>query len=85
MQKMAHRYHAFLLRIWQEDSSQNEWRVSLEEAGSDQRLGFGSIAELITYLQAMTQQPTPDNLVTDASTLSPLHTVDHTQINRSTQ
>ena len=72
MQKMAYRYHAFLLRVWQEDPGQNEWRASLEAAGSDQRQGFGSLAELLAYLEAVTQQSGPD-------------AANHTQIKRSTQ
>ncbi|MCB8969064.1 MAG: hypothetical protein H6665_00945 [Ardenticatenaceae bacterium] len=53
---MTKPYHAFLLRCWQESTSNpnaaSAWRFSLEDAHSRQRRGFASLEELITFLEA---------------------------------
>lgn len=50
------RYHAYLLRLWQERPASSErpavWRLSLEDTRTRQRRGFGSLEELMAFLQA---------------------------------
>ncbi len=44
-------YHAFLLRLWRDDTRRG-WRVSLQSTATGQRFHFGSIDELFAYLDA---------------------------------
>ena len=57
-------YRAYLLRLWQVTSGgQLEWRASLEDPHTGQRLGFGSLEQLVEYLQqtiGSTDQPGED-------------------------
>lgn len=51
-------YHAYLLRIWQEDQqerSQHSWRFSLEDAHTGQRRGFSDLDALLIFLQNLTK------------------------------
>lgn len=49
------RYQAFLLRLWLADNGgQPVWRLSLEKPGSSSRRIFHSIAELDSFLLALT-------------------------------
>jgi len=52
----APRYHAYLLRLWQERPASSErpavWRLSLEDTRTRQRRGFGSLEGLMAFLQA---------------------------------
>lgn len=52
------RYHAYLLRFW-EERLQGEggaviWRFSLEDASSGKRRGFASLEALLAFLQEQT-------------------------------
>ena len=50
------RYHAYLLRLWQERPASSErpavWRLSLEDTRTRQRRGFGSLEGLVAFLRA---------------------------------
>ena len=54
-----HRYGAYLLRLWKEDSgaSQSCWRFTLIEVGREQRkFGFRNLDELMDFLRKLTQE-----------------------------
>jgi hypothetical protein len=49
------KYLAFMLRLWRAndapDTRENaQWRASLENPHTDERIGFGSLVELFTFL-----------------------------------
>ena len=49
------RYHAYLLRIWQEQVSETAvWRFSLEDPSSGQRVGFADLSALVAFLHQQT-------------------------------
>ena len=49
------RYHAYLLRIWQEAASETAvWRFSLEDPSSGQRVGFADLSALVAFLHQQT-------------------------------
>lgn len=55
MEPKADRYQAYMLRLWQvEQRGRAVWRVSLDNAHTRERLGFGSLDELFHYLQQQT-------------------------------
>jgi hypothetical protein len=46
------RYHSFLLRLWRvEGEEASDWRVSLQDAATGQRLGFAGLEPLTAYLR----------------------------------
>jgi len=49
-------YHVFIMRLWQErDATPSRpavWRFSLEDARTRQREGFGSLQELVDFVQS---------------------------------
>ncbi len=55
-------YRAYLLRLWQAGHPENlasrptreEWRASLEDPHTGERLGFGSLAALFDFLEQQT-------------------------------
>ena len=52
------RYHAYLLRCWQESDTDHgtyTWRFSLEGVQDSQRRGFADLQALLTFLQQITQ------------------------------
>lgn len=54
------RRHSFILSLWpQADASPDQpaWRISLEDAQTAQRRGFGNLAELAAFLEAWTCNP----------------------------
>ena len=53
-------YQSYLLRLWQE-TPQTPWRVSLQPTGSDQRLGFSSLEDLIDYIETQIGQSEHSN------------------------
>ena len=57
------RYLAYLLRLWQESGSGQIgpplWRASLERPQGDERRGFGSLADLFTFLEEQTGSTPP--------------------------
>ena len=58
------RYHTFVLRIWEERSSEGEtavWRFSLHNAEESHRIGFNSLEELTNYLQLLLNLPDFDS------------------------
>lgn len=44
-------YRAFLLRLWQEQGSQ-QWRITLEDAHTGHRQGFRSIDDFVAFLRS---------------------------------
>ena len=44
------KYHAFLVRIWQEDANE-AWRVTLENPHTGQLMGFGDIEAFIEHIR----------------------------------
>ena len=54
-QQREQRYLSYLLRLWQtRDGRKQVWRASLERPGSEERLGFASIKDLLEFLEAQT-------------------------------
>ncbi len=50
------RYVAYLLRLWQVTSGGGRvWRASLQDVQTGERQGFASVAQLIAFLEAQTQ------------------------------
>jgi len=55
------RYLAYLLRLWQvRDKGQTDWRVSVENAHTGERLGFAHIEDLIAFLRERTGLAPPE-------------------------
>jgi hypothetical protein len=53
------RYQAYLLRLWRAQSRGKwQWRVTIESPGTGERHGFGTLAELFTFLNDQTRQGT---------------------------
>lgn len=51
-------YFAFLLRLWPEGASTNcaaNWRATLEDARSGERLGFASLEQLFAHLMQLVE------------------------------
>ena len=44
-------YHAYLLRLWSDGDSPQQWRFSLEDPHTHTRRGFASLDELLAFLQ----------------------------------
>lgn len=45
-------YLSFLLRLWRSEPGKNaEWRASLQDTRTGQRIGFPSLDEMIVYLK----------------------------------
>ena len=64
MKPMADRrsgYLSYLLRLWPEKSQDIPiWRASLEQPGSEERLGFEDLESLFLYLQQKVAQAEKD-------------------------
>lgn len=58
IQRQYHgRYHAFLLRLWQERREGKwVWRASLEDPHSHLNKGFPNLAQLFTYIKQQTNE-----------------------------
>jgi hypothetical protein len=53
----AQRYQSYLLRLWQtSDGNREIWRASLEDPGTRERRGFGSLKELYEFLDTQAKQ-----------------------------
>jgi hypothetical protein len=53
------RYFSYLLRVWlAEEGSQPQWRASLEDTLTGERLGFARLDDLCQYLKQQTQLKT---------------------------
>ena len=56
--KVERPYHAYLLRIWQEEDQtlpqEQSWRFSLEDAHTHTRQGFRDMDSLLAYLNDLT-------------------------------
>jgi hypothetical protein len=51
-------YQSYLLRLWQtSDGRKTLWRASLQSPGSEERHGFASLEELMSFLKAQVEQP----------------------------
>lgn len=53
------KYFAFLLRLWQENDKSG-WRATLEDPHTGERKGFGSLTQLVQYLEKETGQKITD-------------------------
>jgi hypothetical protein len=54
MESIGH-YRAYMLRMWSvEQSGQAEWRASLEDPHTGERLGFSNVEALMVYLCELT-------------------------------
>ncbi len=52
------RYHVVVLCLWQEpDAIHPTWRFSLEGLQATDRLGFGSLEDLIEHIRALITAP----------------------------
>jgi hypothetical protein len=52
-------YRAYLLRLWRADSENArpaEWRASLEDPRTGERLGFASLEQLFAFLIVLTER-----------------------------
>lgn len=50
-------YIAYLLRLWQAPGGGAlVWRASLEDPHTGERLGFGSLSQLVAFLRAATEE-----------------------------
>ncbi len=45
----SRRYHAFLLRLWQEEDGA-PWRIQMEHPQTHEVVGFGSLERLMQFL-----------------------------------
>ena len=60
-QQSQPRYLSYLLRLWQtSDGKTSVWRASLQSPGSEERLGFASLEELLDFLRTRTVQVKPN-------------------------
>ena len=53
-------YIAFLLRLWPEGASSSyaaNWRATLENAHTGERLGFASLEQLFAHLMQLVETP----------------------------
>ncbi len=48
-------YQSYLLRLWQE-TPKTPWRVSLQPTGSDKRIGFSDLEDLVGFIEAQINQ-----------------------------
>jgi hypothetical protein len=58
MNNAPHRYHAYLLRLWPEHTGRKgtgDWRATLEDARTGQRLGFASLEQLFSHLMQLAE------------------------------
>ena len=45
-------YYSYLLRLWREKGSASiQWRASLQDPHSDERVGFAHLDELVAFLR----------------------------------
>jgi len=65
LQIMAHsrdhiRYHAYILRLWQERPATTDqssvWRFSLEDTRTRQRRGFADLDKVLSFLRAQVEE-----------------------------
>jgi hypothetical protein len=53
MERESPDYLSYLLRLWRvRDGQVPAWRASLKDAGTGERVGFGSVEELVEFLRA---------------------------------
>jgi hypothetical protein len=59
------RYRAYLLRFWEEGSHHSdwlaEWRFSLEDPHTGERLGFASLEKLVAFLRQTMNRARPSD------------------------
>ena len=64
----AERYLSYLLRMWQTSNGEDQtWQASLESPGTGERRGFGDLEELYEFLNAQTDESSPDSARDDES------------------
>ncbi len=49
-------YRAYLLRLWRVEDNGKRWRARLEDIGSGASLGFGSLEQLLAFLQHLGEE-----------------------------
>jgi hypothetical protein len=65
-QQPRQRYLSYLLRLWQtSDGKKTVWRASLQSPSSEERHGFASLEELVSFLQAQAEQPEDERRKSD--------------------
>jgi hypothetical protein len=53
-------YAAYLLRLWRETSGEgSQWRASLQNPHTGERVGFSSLQGLFTFLEEETEEGLP--------------------------
>ena len=56
-QREQSRYQSYLLRLWQtSDGKKTIWRASLQSPNSEERQGFASLEELMSFIKAQAEQ-----------------------------
>lgn len=68
--KGQQQYRAYLLRLWQAESSGRAvWRASLEDSHTGERRGFATISDLVAFLKDQTYMDLEES--TDLSSKTP--------------
>jgi hypothetical protein len=49
-------YRAYLLRLWRVEDNGKRWRARLEDIGSGESLGFGSLEKLVEFLHNLGEE-----------------------------
>jgi hypothetical protein len=49
------RYHSYLLRLWQVNGGEEDWRASLESARGTEYKSFATLDALFAYVRAQTR------------------------------
>jgi len=53
-------YYSYLLRLWREKGRASvQWRASLQDPHSSERVGFAHLDELVAFLREQTGLPPP--------------------------
>jgi hypothetical protein len=61
------RYRSYLLRIWRvNDVQEDEWRASLEDVQTHQRMGFSTLEDLCEFLQRFADSAKQDTQTVEA-------------------
>ncbi|MEM7119168.1 MAG: hypothetical protein AAF614_42515 [Chloroflexota bacterium] len=61
MKQKINQYHVYMLRIWTQGQEQAQaLRLSIEDPRTGQRVGFGTLHELLAFLQQSHASPTTE-------------------------
>jgi hypothetical protein len=61
MSKEQPDYISYLLRIWRSNGDKTDWRASLQNPHTGERIGFASIDELCIFLRKQTDVESKPN------------------------